>query len=89
MNNNEKNSESNRSQRVLWVLLSLIPLLGGLGLIVAGVKEQRKWLWTGIVYIALEWILVLNMAGTLLIIASYVVPIVHTIEVCRSVSKQR
>lgn len=69
--------------KALIIILSLIILLNGLGLIVAGVRvKNKKWKWFGIGYIAAEFILPFFGIGVYIAPILYFVCIIHTCLIC-------
>ena len=67
--------------KILVIVLSLILLLNGLGLIVAGTRTKKKnWIVFGILYIVLEWVCYFIGSDIFIIIALLisVVSIIHT-----------
>lgn len=69
--------------KVLIIMLSLMALLNGLGLIVAGKKvNNKKWKTYGFLYIISEWILAMTGIGIAVVVILYFASIVHTIIIC-------
>ncbi len=69
--------------KALIIILSLIIMLNGLGLIVAGVRvKNKKWKWFGIGYIVAEFILSLSGIGVYIATILYFVSIIHTCLIC-------
>lgn len=69
--------------QVLIIILSLIIMLNGLGLIVAGVRvKNKKWKWFGIGYIVAEFILSFSWIGVYIVTILYFASIIHTCLIC-------
>ena len=68
--------------KVVVILLSLILLLNGLGLIVAGTRTKKKsWTVFGILYIVAEWVLAIVGYVEIATIL-YFISIIHTALIC-------
>lgn len=67
----------------LIILLSLVIMLNGLGLIIAGKKVGKKnWVFFGWAYIAIEWICAITGVGVMLASILYFASIIHTALIC-------
>lgn len=79
----EKKIKSYFFSKVLIMLLSLVLLLNGLGLIVAGKRVGEKtWVIAGITYIVVEWICTITDIGVTVAFVLYFVSIIHTALIC-------
>lgn len=69
--------------KALIILLSLIIMLNGLGLIVAGVRvKNKKWKWFGVGYIVAEFLFSLTGIGVYIATVLYFISIIHTCLIC-------
>lgn len=69
--------------KILIIVLSLIVLLNGLGLIIAGRRTHKKsWIIWGLAYIVVEWVLIICDIWIPIVVILYYVSIVHTALIC-------
>lgn len=80
---NGKKNKKHIASKAIIIFLSLIILLNGLGLIVAGVRvKNKKWIRFGIGYMVAELLLSMTGIGTTIATLLYFISIIHTCLIC-------
>ena len=79
----EQSNKRYTFSKIIIMIFSLIELLNGIGLIIAGKRTKKSsWIFWGITYMVVEWICYLFEIGGNLPVWLYYISIIHTALIC-------